>query len=287
MLRHFSLQSIHAESREVYGYEALFRAGSRAKFSGDLDAASLVMLDNWLLYDFEVLTGGSPVFLNCTRDTLLSGFLTQLPRTAVIEVHESTPPDRAVLAACRRLKEQGYRIALDDFQRIDGQEGLLELADYVKIDFHLSVGTERIELLAALKKTGAILIGEKIETPEELTIAFGEGCDLVQGYHLGELLRFAKDRDRVSPLRCLGILERLAGRECALDEIAYWFAHDPGLEARVLHRARWASGGVAAHSTYEALELLGKSEVRKILILAMTANLEYCFQAEAVSAEIA
>lgn len=287
MLRHFSFQSIYNESRQIFGYEALFRAGRRAGFSGNLDAASLVMADNWILYDFESLAGGYPVFLNCTRETLLSGFIPLLPRSAVIEIHESTLPDRAVLSACEKLKAQGYRIALDDFQSVRGMESLLELADFVKIDFQLSLGAERSDLFAALRKTGATLIGEKIETPEDLACAIEEGCSLVQGYYLGDLLSFAKDRDRVNPLLCLGVLDRLAGHGSTLDEIAYWVTHDSALQTRVLRRAGWIAGGCGVDSVYDALELIGKSDLRKLLMLVMTATLESCFQAEPALAESA
>lgn len=286
MLRHFMLQSINSRSREIFGYEALFRAGSRAEFRCNPDAASLVMTDNWLLYDLEELAGGYPVFLNCTRETLMSGFITLLPQSAVIEVHGSTL-DRAVLSACRRLKAQGYRFALDDFRSLQGVEAFLELADFIKIDFQLFTGQERVNLFATLRRTGATLIGKMIETPEELAAALEEGCDLVQGYHLASLLSFAKDRDRVNPLRCLGLLERLAGHDCTLGEIAYWVARDSGLEARILRRARWIAKGSHVASIHDALELVGKSGVRRLLMLAMSATLEHRFQAEPILAESA
>lgn len=286
MLRHFSFQSIHGRDGATFGYEAQNLAGKDG-FSGDVDAASLVMIDNWLLYDFEELASGQPVLLNCARESLMSGFITLLPQSAVIELHKSALPDPAVLSACRRLKAQGYRIALDDFQCTDGIEPFLEIADYIKVDFQLLKGQERLNLLASLRETGAKLIGEKIETPEELAEAWDEGCDLVQGYQLGKLLTFAKDRDRVHPLRCLGILDKLVGPDCTPDEIAYWVALDSGLEARILHTAKSISGAPDSISMHDALELIGKSGVRKLLLLAMSATLEHRLQTAPILAKSA
>ena len=85
-------------------------------FTSDPKIASRIMLDNWLLYGFEELIGGRAVFLNCTRETLLSGFLSLLPHSAVFEIPEAVNPDEEVLTVCRSLKAAGYRFALDDFE---------------------------------------------------------------------------------------------------------------------------------------------------------------------------
>ena len=135
--RYFAFQPILAPNRRVFAYEALFRAGWENHFSGDSNMATRVMIDNWLLYGFEDLTEACPTFLNCTRETLMSGFLTLLPKWAVFEILESVEPDEEVLKICRSLKNLGYRISMDDFQASDKMTPLLELADYIKIDFRL------------------------------------------------------------------------------------------------------------------------------------------------------
>ena len=53
----------------------------------------------------------------------------------VIEVLENVEPDREVLAACKKLKKDGYKLALDDFIYAPKFKPLLELADIVKVDF--------------------------------------------------------------------------------------------------------------------------------------------------------
>src|SRR6478609_7885113 len=111
--RQFELQSIVSRNKQRFGSEALFRTGSEDLFVGGLNNAPRIMLDNWLLYGFEELIGGRAVFLHCTRETLLSGFLSLLPRSAVFEIQESIKPDDEVLSACRSLKAAGYRFALD------------------------------------------------------------------------------------------------------------------------------------------------------------------------------
>ena len=287
MLRHFSFQPIHGRDRKILAYQALLHTGYADLFYGNRDAASLVMVDNWLLYDFEKLTGGLPAFLECTRETLMSGFTSLLPRSAVIMIHESVQPDRAVVAACRKLKELGYRIALGNVLDTNAVRPLLEMADYIQLDFQVFSGQERSMRCAFMQNTGAQRIAMRVETPEQVTAAFDEGFDLVQGSCLGGFLAFAKDRDRVHPLRCLGILDKLAGAASSIDEFAYWVGQDTSLEARIKHAAGWIAGGAGGHSTHGALELIGRSGLRKVLKLAMCATLEHRLQVEPILAESA
>ena len=207
--RYFALQPILNLSQKAIGYEALYRSSWENSFDGDSDTATRVMIDNWLLYGFEDLTAGLPTCINCTRETLVSGLLTLLPRWAVFEILESVEPDEEVLQACRRLKRLGYRFSLDDFEHPDRMEGFLELADFIKIDFRLTGPMERAQLVLRLKEVGATMVAEKIETEEEFRLAVWEGFHLFQGFHFRERAFFAMTRDFPDAGNCLRILEAL------------------------------------------------------------------------------
>lgn len=192
-------QGIFDKMGEIHGYELLFRLGSDNRFTGDSNAATRTMVGNWLLHGFEELTGGSPSFLNCTREALVEGLVTLLPSSwTVLEVLETVEPDEEVMNACRRIKQIGYGIALDDFQFSKKMARLVELADYIKIDFRLPE-SERRQTLRQLEGSGAKLVAEKVETVEELKIAFEEGFDLFQGYFFGRPTVFSKRKTTVDP----------------------------------------------------------------------------------------
>jgi EAL and modified HD-GYP domain-containing signal transduction protein len=61
-------------------------------------------------------------------------FLLLPPDKVVIEIQESVPADAEVLAACQRLKEKGYSLALDNFAPRDPRESLTPCADFIKVD---------------------------------------------------------------------------------------------------------------------------------------------------------
>ena len=92
-----------------------------------------------MLLGLDVLCDGRRAFVNCTRDILLKDYVTLLPAgQTVVEILETVPADDLVVAACRRLKEAGYMIALDDFTLGDPRESLTDLADIIKVDLRVT-----------------------------------------------------------------------------------------------------------------------------------------------------
>jgi len=146
-------QPILAADEKVFGYELLFRDGIENFFShSDTDAASRSTLNTSMLLGLDVLCDGRRAFINCTRDILLKEYITLLPSgQAVVEVLESVPADDLVVAACRRLKEAGYVIALDDFAVSDPREPLTDLADIIKVDLR---ATSAADAAAMVKRYG-------------------------------------------------------------------------------------------------------------------------------------
>lgn len=177
-------QAIFDQLGEVHGYEILYRPGSQNRFSGYSDVATRRVLGNYLLYGLGALTEGCLSFVNCSREALVGGWVSLLPSaTTVVELVETVKADDEVVDACCSLKRMGYRIALDDFQFSTEMQPLVELADYVKIDFRLPKSVRR-NTLRQLENSGAKLVAEKVETEDELRAAFDESFELFQGYFL-------------------------------------------------------------------------------------------------------
>jgi c-di-GMP-related signal transduction protein len=273
--RQFSLQPIVGPRKQAFGSEALFCAGVEDPSNGDPNIASRIMLDNWLLYGFEELIGGHAVFLNCTRETLLSGFLSLLPHSAVFEIQETVEADEEVLAVCRSLKAAGYRFALDDFESLENMEHFLDLADFIKVDFQHSGRRKRACMLRDLKLTGATLIADRIESEEDFRQAVEEGFGLFQGYWAGESTIYLKKADPLDPMQCTCILGALEEPIFAADEVAELVNLESGIECRLLRRANWeSSSNLVINSARDAYEAVGKPDLQKIVTIAMTATSE-------------
>jgi EAL domain-containing protein (putative c-di-GMP-specific phosphodiesterase class I) len=105
---------------------------------------------------------------------------------------EDIPDIRSRVA---RLRELGFRIALDDFGA--GSAGLSNLAklepEILKLDMslvrdaHLSVTKRKVvrSMTALAKDMGMMVVAEGIENVDERNVLTELGCDLLQGYYLG------------------------------------------------------------------------------------------------------
>jgi len=168
-------QPIFDRGGRVRGYEMLFRDGIESTLLGKTDRLAG--------FDWPVLTRGRDAWINCTRDVLLAGWYEALPAEhTVVELLEDVEPDTAVLAACRRLKDAGYRLALDDFAWRPAMAALVELADIVKVDVLACEDAEVVGLGKRLRREGRMLLAEKVETHALWKRARDLGYDLFQGF---------------------------------------------------------------------------------------------------------
>jgi c-di-GMP-related signal transduction protein len=126
-------QSILNGRSEVVGYELLFREGWESCFDGK---ATKSALEHCLYMGVELVTNDSLAFVNCLRESIVGGLVKLLPpRTTVIEITVPTEVDAELLEACLGLHKLGYRFALDDFMPNPDLQPLVEIADYLKVDF--------------------------------------------------------------------------------------------------------------------------------------------------------
>jgi len=178
-------QPIFDRRRNVVAYELLFRSSIENFFGrNDPDQASLQMMDTTLLgFGLDSLVGGKDAFFNASRDVMTKEHWAVLPSArTVIEVLETVEPDGEVAAACAAAKKAGYRLALDDFVFRPEYEALLPYSDYIKIDFLVTKGDERTEVVRKFASRGIHMLAEKVETYEDFRDGLAAGYEFFQGY---------------------------------------------------------------------------------------------------------
>lgn len=268
--RYLGRQPIVDEKSRLKGYELLFRESERNEFSGDAEEATRQVVDTWMLLMPE--PDATLAFVNCRRAALVDGLVTKLPaQSTVLEIPESVKPDPMVLNACRTLRKQGYRLALDDFSPSRSRAPFLELADYVKIDYRRVDARVRSEIDAMLAGSWALRIGEKIETEEKMRQAHGEGCMLFQGYFFARPVLVSSARlpqNRLIYLRLLAALQQVPSDLAEVDALV---SSDASLCYRVLRLANSAMQGRSGNvsTVREALLVVGDDAVRRMVTVAL------------------
>ena len=271
-------QPIFTQQQQVYAYELLFRSGTANAFP-EVDAnhaSARVMVDSLCTLGLETLTGGKRAFINMTRDLLVGDYATLLPKdAAVIEVLESVAPDEKVVAACQRLKEAGYTIALDDFTEKAAMAPLTALADIIKVDFLTTRPGERRALVRRYGPRGVRLLAEKVETPAAFQEAVTFGYHYFQGYFFAKPAVLQTKAAPEFRLTYLSLLQEVVKRDVDLRKVASIVGRDVTLSYKLLRYINSAYFGLrrTISSIPEALGLLGEKELKRWAGLLSLASL--------------
>lgn len=283
--RFIARQPILDSKQQIYGYELLFRAGADATFSElDTEAATRSTLDLSLLLGAEALTEGLPAFINCTREALCSGIVNTLPKELVVlEVLEDVPADKETVRECQRLKQAGYRLALDDIISTTDRLELLELADVVKVDFLLTDAKQQRALARRFGRPGVQMLAEKVETHEQFRAALQMGYTLFQGYFFCRPVTMsAKDLPSMH-MGYLEILRKVYEPEIDYQALERAIREEPALCYRLLRYLNSAAFATyPVHSIVHALNLLGRDELRKWVSLVAAISLAGPHSAELI-----
>jgi EAL and modified HD-GYP domain-containing signal transduction protein len=273
--RYFALQPMFTSNLAIAAYEALYRHGLQDFFYGDGSLASRLMIDNELLFGYEEITDGLPVFLNGTRETLQSGLLTMLPNWIGIEILESVEPDEVVIRQCQLLKQLGHAISLDDFEEgihpLETVDRLYDVADFVKIDLRKSNGEIGKRLSTNPNRARIKTVAEKIECEGEFRRALSQGFDLFQGRFLRPPVTYARRINCAGTDRLHILFDHLNLDLFSDHELVEAIQCVPSLEHRLMRRLSWLiDGRNSVSSVHEAIQLLGRSELRRLIALNLS-----------------
>jgi c-di-GMP-related signal transduction protein len=260
-------QPIFDLSRSVLGYELLFRSNLENYFHPASNGnTSECVVDNCLLFGLNALAGGRKAFVNFTREALIQDYPMLLPsKQIVVEILEDVRPDDQVLAACRRLKNAGYTIALDDFIFSQESHALTEFADIIKVDFLTTPPDERKALAHQFSHLGIKMLAEKVETQSDIVTAQKMGYTCFQGYFFCKPQMMSAREVPGFKLNYLRLLQAVNRTDLELPEVEEILRQEPSLLMKLLRYLNSAYFGLRGQITSirHALTLLGENNVRK------------------------
>ncbi len=274
--RFLARQPILDVKQNIVAYELLFRSGWDNVYRGEDDDSTRQMLDNILVVGAQGLSSNTLAFVNCTRESLVGHLVTLLPpEHTVLEILETIEPDEELIAACRKLKKMGYRFALDDFFTREGMEPLIEMADYVKVDFRASDKAARQRIRSHLRGSRAALLAEKIEDQAEFASAVEEGYRYFQGYFFSRPTVLARHEIPQRELNTTSLLAAIAKETLDPQEIERIVMADPPFCFRLLRLVNSPLYGIRnrVDSVQRALSIIGENEFRKLATVAIAGRL--------------
>lgn len=271
-------QPIFDRDQRAIAYELLFRSATGGPVhAADYEQAALdVLRDIFFVFGLENLTAGKKAFVNLSRRALVEEKVTIFPpETTIVEILEDIEPDDEVVDACRRLKEAGYKLALDDFVYRESLDPLIDLADYIKVDFKMTVGEERRAIIKRYAGRPIQFVAEKVETHEEFHEAYECGYAFFQGFFICEP-EIMSSRDvpgfKVNYLR---LLKEINAPGLDMGELEQIIKHDVSLSYKLLRylNSAWFGWRTEVKTIKAALVRLGERPIRKWVSMIALTNL--------------
>lgn len=271
-------QPIFDRNMNVFGYELLYRGSMNNFYEGtDDNKATAELINNaFLTMHIHELTDETKAFINFSQKMIIEEFPLLLPAdSVVIEVLGNVQIDENIIEACRKLREKGYIIALDDFVINESYLPLMEIAHIVKIEF-TAVNYAKQRQLIKQYKSRVKFLADKVETREEYKLAMDMGYDYFQGYFFSKPVIIKGKEIESLNINLLKIMSVLNNGEPDYQQIAEIIETDLGLSYKLLKLANSAFFGSRNKilSIKQALVQLGIVEIRKWIYVMMLKDIQ-------------
>jgi len=269
-------QPIINKNKKIFGYELLFRNSmvSDADVMSNIKATASVIVNAFNNVGLKRLIGEKKGFINVDAEILESRIFDLIPKeNMVLEILETVELTSNIVELCKKLRGEGYQLALDDFIYSEPLSPVMSAANYVKIDLPMYNRQSLTEVVAQLKNYPVKLLAEKVETREDFEFCYSLGFDYFQGYF------FAKPSvvtaKSLSPAQLVLIeLSRSLSKEEEFYTIEALFKKNPELNYKLLKFMNSAAFYTTQKITSirQSLALLGYRNLQKWVTLLLFAG---------------
>jgi EAL and modified HD-GYP domain-containing signal transduction protein len=273
-------QPIFNRKLDLVAYELLYRANGVQNAAGLIDhdhATTQVVINAFLEFGLDELVGKKLAFINLPRSFIVrDNPLPFAKEQVVLEVLEDIEVNEDFLNAVRKLRNEGYTIALDDFSYHPDLQALVKLSKIVKLDF-TALSREQIQAhVAALHEHKVELLAEKIETREDFEFAKELGFDYFQGYFLCRPHIVSGRSLPSNRLAILRLLCELLDPNKQIAELADLVSQDVALSFKLLRSLNSPFYALPKRidSIQHAIVYLGIQQIKRWVSLIVLANID-------------
>ncbi len=271
-------QPIFDCNKKIFAYELLFRTGQSNVFP-DIDgetATTSLLSSSFFTVGIDKIAAGKKAFINFTEDLIIKGTPQLFPKEKLmVEILEDVEPTDDIVASCKKLKDEGYELALDDFVYAKKFDELLQLSDIIKIDFRLTPLPDIEIMIDSLKKYNCRLLAEKVETYEEYEKAIALGFEYFQGYFFSKP-EVLKNRElSASQLTMIQLIAQINSAEFDVDSLEKLIVQDVSITYKLLNylNSSHFSRLQPISSIRQAISFLGEKGFKLFASLVATSKL--------------
>ncbi len=261
-------QPIFNRKQIVVGYELLHRSSSTNQFMGiDGDVATSELISNAFLdIGIDNVTGGKKAFINFTKKLLEDETVLCLPKSSIaVEILEDIEADSSALDACKRLKQLGYTLVLDDYAFEKKHEGFLDHVDIVKVDLQRVKELNKIKMMSVFTGRGNRMLAEKVETIDDYNLVMESGFDLMQGYFFCKPVILESKSMPSNKLQCMRLMHEIYKPRMDFDLVERLIKEDASISYKLLRYINTLAFPTRFQisSIRQSMALLGQKEMIK------------------------
>ncbi|WP_020408493.1 EAL and HDOD domain-containing protein [Hahella ganghwensis] len=271
----FARQPIVNGRKAIVGYELLFRSNTPiTAIDGNL-ATSQVLLNAFTEGEIDAVVSDGKAFVNFTEQLLINPppFGKEKLVVEILETVDLTPEVRL---AIKKLHQEGFSLALDDYVPGTIYDDLLPFIDIVKLEIPAIADSDLENTIRTLKQHNVTLLAEKIETHEDFYRCKNLGCDLFQGYFFSkpELVRGRKmPQNRVAIME---LISKVNQPTMSVHDITHIITRDPSLSVKLLQTVNSPAfrRPDKVGSIHMAVMILGLSRIKSWATLLALSNID-------------
>jgi len=263
---------------DIVSYELLFRSPqstSSADIVNASHATSSVILNILSNFGIGEILGGYRGFINVDADMLMNEALELLPPEMIgLELLEDVVITPEIIERCRKLKSQGFVLALDDHRYNPAYEELYAgVIDIVKMDLLATPLEELYQEVELLKRYPVKLLAEKVDSRHVYLRCRRMGFELFQGYFFARPSLMQRSRMENSVGTFFKLMQQLSC-DADIDEIEQTFKQSPALTYKLLLLVNSVSFATLEkiRTVRHAITLIGIHQLNRWVQLALFAD---------------
>ncbi|PCI59427.1 MAG: hypothetical protein COB35_11310 [Gammaproteobacteria bacterium] len=269
-------QAILDHKSRTVGYELLFRNSPDNHFP-EIDpdmATSKLIIQNHIHGDITALSLGKPAYINFTEQCLIHKYPLMFDKKCiVIELVGQSKPTSRLIKIVKYYHDQGYKIALTEYDVEDHWDILLPFLSVVKVDIE-KINPKRLHpIKAKTKALNVKLAAEKVETRYQLQSLAEVGFNYFQGYfyHEPEII----EGQTLNPIKThmLHLMSETFKTPLDYNAVASIISQDVNLTIGILKMVNNVATGVRIEITSlkQASTYLGEEKLKQFVsILALS-----------------
>ena len=260
-------QPIYDRDLDTYAYELMSCSSRSSKQQPQIDAdkaTSQVIINAFLEIGIDKLVNKHIAFIKLAERFLRTDEDLPLPTDKVIlKIPGYINVDDEVIAGAIRLKEAGFKLAIDNYLIHKALQPLAQMAYMIDLNIETLDQATLKKHINTLKKSHPILLADHVKTHDEYEFCRDLGIDYFQGYFLSRPKVISGESLATNQMSIMNLLATLHNSKTDVETIDDVISKDVSLSYRILKlmNSAFFSRASKIESIHHAIVMLGRKQL--------------------------